>query len=81
MGRINSTKVDFLNKAERLAMYIWDDKWPPTDSVALVAAIWPRNIVKTNRLGRVHAIVCGPKRGFVTFEQSAGASIESSTLR
>ncbi|KAL7306361.1 hypothetical protein TKK_0001786 [Trichogramma kaykai] len=68
-GRINSTAVEFLNKAEKLALDKWArfDKWPPTDSVTLAVAVWPKDIVKTSSQGRMLAITCGPSKGLVNF--------------
>ena len=63
LGKVNSTIVRFLDKAERLSIPL-STMWKPSDAMAAAIMIWPELIItsiKTN----VHAVYTGMARGSV----------------
>ncbi|XP_043487407.1 probable uridine nucleosidase 2 [Polistes fuscatus] len=71
-GKLNSTMVDFFNKAERIAIQSMS-KWCPTDAIAMAAVIWPGFIIKST-LKNVYPVVDGTARGsiLVDYIESTG---------
>lgn len=63
LGKVNSTIVRFLNKAERISIP-QSTTWQPSDAMAAAIMIWPEFItrsIKTN----VNAVYTGTARGSV----------------
>ncbi|KAF7387513.1 hypothetical protein HZH68_013190 [Vespula germanica] len=69
-GKLNSTMVDFLNKAERIALNSMV-KWCPIDAIAVATMIWPSFILKST-LKNIYPIIDGAGRGsvLVDYEES-----------
>ncbi|XP_015187490.1 PREDICTED: probable uridine nucleosidase 2 [Polistes dominula] len=71
-GKLNSTMVNFINKAERIALQSMT-KWCPTDAITMAAVIWPGFIIKSI-LKNVYPVVDGTARGsiLVDYIESTG---------
>ncbi|XP_047362816.1 probable uridine nucleosidase 2 isoform X1 [Vespa velutina] len=62
-GKLNSTMVDFLNKAERIALNSTVE-WCPIDTIAVATVIWPAFILKST-LKNIYPVIDGTGRGSI----------------
>ncbi|KAI4485578.1 hypothetical protein M0802_012700 [Mischocyttarus mexicanus] len=71
-GKLNSSIVDYFNKAERIALKSMKT-WCPTDAITMAALIWPNFIIKST-LKNVYPVIDGTGRGsiLVDYIESTG---------
>ncbi|XP_076756606.1 inosine-uridine preferring nucleoside hydrolase [Xylocopa sonorina] len=66
LGKVNSTIVNFLNKAERVYLSK-TDVWDPADAMAAAIMLWPKLITKSI-VTNVSPVIDGLARGSVTVD-------------
>ncbi|XP_014236060.2 probable uridine nucleosidase 2 [Trichogramma pretiosum] len=73
----NSEIIEFLNKAEQIAIKSVNGEWISDDSLALSSAIWPKKIITKRNKGEIIPITGGLHRGFVIFKkQTSNKNVE-----
>ncbi|XP_076653319.1 nucleoside hydrolase [Halictus rubicundus] len=81
LGKLNSTIMNFLNKAERVSL-AHSTEWVSSDAMAAAATIWP-TMIETSIVSNVNPVTDGTARGsvLVDYEHSTGKPNNAEIVR